>query len=74
MHDISITNSSKDSLKSTNEETKMVRNRNHSLLDENETKTILHTPAKRYTTGMGQAVADRTINRKVTHKLKQPEI
>lgn len=35
---------------------------------------IKKTPAKRYTKGMGQAVADRTINRKVTHKLKQPEI
>ena len=32
------------------------------------------TPAKRYTKGMGQAVADRTINRKTTHKLKKTEI
>lgn len=32
------------------------------------------TPAKRYTKGMGQAVADRTINRKIIHKLKRPEI
>lgn len=32
------------------------------------------TPAKRYTKGMGQAVADRTINRKVIHKLRQTEV
>ncbi|MDD4972902.1 MAG: hypothetical protein PHY93_01050 [Bacteriovorax sp.] len=42
--------------------------------NENETALILNTPAKRYTKGMGQAVADRTINRKVIHKLRQPEI
>lgn len=35
---------------------------------------ISNTPVKRYTKGMGQAVADRTINRKVIHKLRQPEI
>ena len=33
-----------------------------------------HTLAKRYNKGMGQAVADRTINRKVTHTLKVPEV
>lgn len=33
-----------------------------------------HTPAKRYTKGMGQAVADRTINRKVVHHLRVPEV
>lgn len=32
------------------------------------------TPAKRYTKGMGQAVADRTINRKIIRKLKKPEL
>ena len=36
--------------------------------------TLINTPAKRYKKGMGQAVADRTINRKVVHKLKYPEV
>jgi adenosylcobalamin-dependent ribonucleoside-triphosphate reductase len=35
---------------------------------------VTKTPAKRYTKGMGQAVADRTINRKTTHRLRQPEV
>ena len=35
---------------------------------------LINTPAKKYKKGMGQAVADRTINRKVIHKLKHPEI
>ena len=35
---------------------------------------LTYTPARRYTKGMGQAVADRTINRKVLHKLRHPEI
>jgi adenosylcobalamin-dependent ribonucleoside-triphosphate reductase len=40
-----------------------------------KTPTIaINTPAKKYTKGMGQAVADRTINRKVIHKLRRPEI
>lgn len=34
----------------------------------------MKTVAKRYSKGMGQAVADRTINRKVIHKLRKPEI
>ncbi|MGZ3808355.1 MAG: hypothetical protein ACXVCE_09730, partial [Bacteriovorax sp.] len=36
--------------------------------------TVTTETAKRYTKGMGQAVADRTINRKIIHHLKQPEI
>ena len=35
---------------------------------------LVNTPAKKYKSGMGQAVADRTINRKVIHKLRRPEI
>jgi hypothetical protein len=35
---------------------------------------IYEHPARRYTKGMGQAVADRTINRKIIHKLRVPEI
>ncbi len=35
---------------------------------------LVNTPAKRYKPGMGQAVADRTINRKVIHKLRRPEV
>ena len=44
----------------------------HLILNQNPIN--FNTPAKRYTKGMGQAVADRTINRKVIHKLRQPEI
>jgi adenosylcobalamin-dependent ribonucleoside-triphosphate reductase len=40
---------------------------------EKDTAHVYPTPAKRYSKGMGQAVADRTINRKVVHKLRQPE-
>ena len=39
-----------------------------------ETVIAPHTLSRRYSKGMGQAVADRTINRKVIHKLKHPEI
>lgn len=55
-------------------ETKIAPNYHYPQQTENEDSTMLHTPAKRYTKGMGQAVADRTINRKVTHKLRHPEI
>lgn len=33
-----------------------------------------HVTAKKYSKGMGQAVADRTINRKVTHWLKNTKV
>lgn len=39
-----------------------------------ETLIVPRTLSRRYSKGMGQAVADRTINRKVIHKLKHPEI
>lgn len=32
------------------------------------------TKARRYAKGIGQAVADRTINRKIIHKLRHPEL
>ncbi|MDD4975781.1 MAG: hypothetical protein PHY93_15595 [Bacteriovorax sp.] len=35
---------------------------------------IFDHPARKYTKGMGQAVADRTINRKIIHKLREPKI
>ncbi|MBY0415862.1 MAG: hypothetical protein K2Q18_16945, partial [Bdellovibrionales bacterium] len=42
------------------------------IIDTYATET--YTPAKHYTKGMGQAVADRTINRKIIHKLQRPQI
>lgn len=56
------------------EETKIIPYLDHSLPSENEDTANLITPAKRYSKGMGQAVADRTINRKVIHQLRRPEI
>ena len=44
------------------------------LKNEVELPALTYTPARRYTKGMGQAVADRTINRKVLHKLRNPEV
>lgn len=66
MHDTFTTNKIPD--------TQTVPSKHYSSPIEKETTPTLHAPAKRYSKGMGQAVADRTINRKVTHKLKQPEI
>jgi hypothetical protein len=66
MHDLFVT----DKLK----EDKILVGQYHSPSNENEADIPPHTPAKKYSKGMGQAVADRTINRKVIHKLRQPEI
>ncbi|MFA6238025.1 MAG: hypothetical protein WC635_11900 [Bacteriovorax sp.] len=35
---------------------------------------IVETKPRKYVKGIGQAVADRTINRKISHKLRHPEI
>lgn len=45
-----------------------------SLKNDLDLPALTYTPARRYTKGMGQAVADRTINRKVLHKLRSPEV
>lgn len=46
----------------------------HPIPLKEKTVIIPHTPIRKYSKGMGQAVADRTINRKVIHKLKHPEV
>ena len=66
MHDTFTTDTSK--------KTKITNVHPYQEANDNEQTGISHTPAKRYTKGMGQAVADRTINRKVIHKLRHPEI
>ena len=52
----------------------MQHTQTHSHVNSEQTFLKPSTRARVYSKGMGKAVADRTINRKIIKKLKQPEI